>query len=467
MEGRRMILFIITEKLKHLGSQLDVLHRNYITWNCKLDAFVKKEYANIATMKIDTIIVEQSALEDSHDLIEFQRSFPEKKIICVVKDKKDLPDLQKISGMKLLNDDEDLLKALRQILEIPEEEKVIQTLKPMQIGFLSAKRKDAVFSAISLVKTLSEIEKNTCFCEIGNIKKILLPKIAEKYDLASSGNKGVYIWNDISFICNAAKEGCFYKIFSFCEEDQTEKLYEQCDLKIWCESSADELLLHCEDRHVRMKVEDPFVEDHRKAFCELLGKYLPILEMKEDQEETEQKNELVSEIAKEQKKDRSRKLKKKLKKAGFGLIVLFFMLIAMMGISVVLKNIHAGKKKQQLKHEIQNEKVTTQETTQITTTEIPTTTEATTSKKNSKSMKKKKEKVTSTKRKAVTEKKYTTTVKKKKSIKRKTKKITTTQKKKITKKRPKKQVTTRQSKNTTEKQKNHTKDDFKIDYKVE
>ena len=84
MEGRRMILFLITQELEYLGSELNVLHRNYIVWNCRLTDFIKREYIGIDTMKPEAIVIEQVALENSKDLIEFQNSFPEIKIILIV-----------------------------------------------------------------------------------------------------------------------------------------------------------------------------------------------------------------------------------------------------------------------------------------------------------------------------------------------------------------------------------------------
>ena len=72
-----MILFLITQELEYLGSELNVLHRNYIVWNCRLTDFIKREYISIDTMKPEAIVIEQVALENSKDLIEFQNSFPE------------------------------------------------------------------------------------------------------------------------------------------------------------------------------------------------------------------------------------------------------------------------------------------------------------------------------------------------------------------------------------------------------
>ena len=107
MEGRRMILFLITQELEYLGSELNVLHRNYIVWNCRLTDFIKREYISIDTMKPEAIVIEQIALENSKDLIEFQNSFPEIKIILIVRDKSELLDLQ---GIEIVDQNENILE---------------------------------------------------------------------------------------------------------------------------------------------------------------------------------------------------------------------------------------------------------------------------------------------------------------------------------------------------------------------
>ena len=153
-----MILFLITQELEYLGSELNVLHRNYIVWNCRLTDFIKREYISIDTMKPEAIIIEQVALENSKDLIEFQNSFPEIKIILIVRDKSELLDLQ---GIEIVDQNENILESLRKILKISEKPKIDVQKQEIQIGFLSQDRKTAVLAAINFVKTLSEAEKNS------------------------------------------------------------------------------------------------------------------------------------------------------------------------------------------------------------------------------------------------------------------------------------------------------------------
>lgn len=352
----------------------------------------------------------------------------------------------------------------------------------MQIGFLSQDRETAVLAAINFVKTLSEAEKNLCLCEITtNVKKAILPKLSSNYGLI--GENGIYKWNDISFLCNSGKEGVVYTVCSFCEEDPIEKMFEQCDIQIWCESDEGELILHDENRHIRISIDNPFENDHTEDFRELLGSQNTILDTEntniEEECIVEQNSKIVSEIKKQEKKKKSKKFKINMKKAGFIMILLFCIVLVFFGLSIVLKNINAGKKKQHLTKEIQKEKVTTQGTTQTATeevtTETPTTQEkkATTERKTEKMTESSTQKATtdrrnittSTRKKIGTTKKRNTTAKKKKTVKKVRKTVKTTQKKRTT--TEKKRVTTHQPKTTTENSKNHTKEEFNVDYKVE
>lgn len=49
-----------------------------------------------------------------------------------------------------------------------------------------------------------------------------------------------------------------YTICSFCEEDPIEKMFEQCDIQIWCESDDGESILHYENRHIHINIDNPF-----------------------------------------------------------------------------------------------------------------------------------------------------------------------------------------------------------------
>ena len=171
----------------------------------------------------------------------------------------------------------------------------------MQIGFLSQDRETAVLAAINFVKTLSEAEKNLCLCEITtNVKKAILPKLSSNYGLI--GENGIYKWNDISFLCNSGKEGVVYTVCSFCEEDPIEKMFEQCDIQIWCESDEGELILHYENRHIRISIDNPFENDHTEDFRELLGSQNTILDTNIEEEcIVEQNSKIVSEIKKQEK----------------------------------------------------------------------------------------------------------------------------------------------------------------------
>lgn len=460
-----MILFLITQELEYLGSELNVLHRNYIVWNCRLTDFIKREYISIDTMKPEAIVIEQIALENSKDLIEFQNSFPEIKIILIVRDKSELLDLQ---GIEIVDQNENILESLRKILKISEKPKIDVQKQEMQIGFLSQDRETAVLAAINFVKTLSEAEKNLCLCEITtNVKKAILPKLSSNYGLI--GENGIYKWNDISFLCNSGKEGVVYTVCSFCEEDPIEKMFEQCDIQIWCESDEGELILHYENRHIRISIDNPFENDHTEDFRELLGSQNTILENTNIEEEciVEQNSKIVSEIKKQEKKKKSKKLKINMKKAGFIMILLFCIVLVFFGLSIVLKNINAGKKKQHLTKEIQKEKVTTQGTTQTATEEVTTErkTEKMTESSTQKATTDRRNITTSTRKKIGTTKKRNTTAKKKKTVKKVRKTVKTTQKKRTT--TEKKRVTTHQPKTTTENSKNHTKEEFNVDYKVE
>lgn len=471
-----MILFLITQELEYLGSELNVLHRNYIVWNCRLTDFIKREYISIDTMKPEAIIIEQVALENSKDLIEFQNSFPEIKIILIVRDKSELLDLQ---GIEIVDQNENILESLRKILKISEKPKIDVQKQEMQIGFLSQDRETAVLAAINFVKTLSEAEKNLCLCEITtNVKKAILPKLSSNYGLI--GENGIYKWNDISFLCNSGKEGVVYTVCSFCEEDPIEKMFEQCDIQIWCESDEGELILHDENRHIRISIDNPFENDHTEDFRELLGSQNTIL----DTENTNIEEECIVEQnsfrnQKTRKKEEVKKIKINMKKAGFIMILLFCIVLVFFGLSIVLKNINAGKKKQHLTKEIQKEKVTTQGTTQTATEEVTTETATTQEKKASTERKTEKKTesstqkttidrrniTTSTRKKVGTTKKRNTTAKKKKTVKKVRKTVKTTQKKRTT--TAKKRVTMQQPKTTTENSKNHTKEEFNVDYKVE
>ena len=226
-----------------------------------------------------------------------------------------------------------------------------------------------------------------------------------------------------------------YTICSFCEEDPIEKMFEHCNIQIWCESDDGESILHYENRHIRIKIDNPFENDHTKDFRELLGSQNTILDTEntniEEECIVEQNSKIVSEIKKQEKKKKSKKFKINMKKAGFIMILLFCIVLVFFGLSIVLKNINAGKKKQHLTKEIQKEKVTTQGTTQTATeevtTETPTTQEkrATTERKTEKMTESSTQKTTtdrrnittSTRKKVGTTKKQNTTAKKKKTVK--------------------------------------------------
>jgi len=299
----------------------------------------------------------------------------------------------------------------------------------------------------------------------------------------AEGENGIYKWNDISFLCNSGKEGVVYTVCSFCEEDPIEKMFEQCDIQIWCESDEGELILHDENRHIRISIDNPFENDHTEDFRELLGSQNTILDTEntniEEECIVEQNSKIVSEIKKQEKKKKSKKFKINMKKAGFIMILLFCIVLVFFGLSIVLKTINAGKKKQHLTKEIQKEKVTTQGTTQTATEEVTTETATTQEKKTSTERKTEKKTesstqktttdrrniTTSTRKKVGTTKKQNTTAKKKKTVKKVRKTVKTTQKKRTT--TAKKRVTMQQPKTTTENSKNHTKEEFNVDYKVE
>ena len=86
-------------------------------------------------MKPEAIVIEQVALENSKDLIEFQNSFPEIKIILIVRDKSELLDLQ---GIEIVDQNENILESLRKILKISEKPKIDVQKQEMQIGFFIA-----------------------------------------------------------------------------------------------------------------------------------------------------------------------------------------------------------------------------------------------------------------------------------------------------------------------------------------
>lgn len=209
-----MILFLISSDLEHVGKELDILHRNYIKWNCNLSDFLKKEYVNIDTMKPDTIVIDQAAIEDSNDLMEFQKSFSDIKIVFILRHE---GSFQSTDQIEIVNYDDNILSSLK-VLEIPEKEEQPEEQEEMQIGFLSKNRIDAVLVALSFTKELSRREKNICYCEIS--KDPQLPRIAEEYKLSKI--EEIYKWNGISFMCNVANDA-FYTVCSFCNQDQVKK----------------------------------------------------------------------------------------------------------------------------------------------------------------------------------------------------------------------------------------------------
>ena len=250
--------------------------------------------------------------------------------------------------------------------------------------------------------------------------------------------------------------------------DFIEKMFEQCDIQIWCESDDGESILHYENRHIHINIDNPFENDHTKDFRELLGSQNTILDTEntniEEECIVEQNSKIVSEIKKQEKKKKSKKFKINMKKAGFVMILLFCIVLVFFGLSI---------------KEIQKEKVTTQGTTQTATEEVTTETATTQEKKASTERKTEKktesstQKTTtdrrnitiSTRKKVGTTKKRNTTAKKKKTVKKVRKTVKTTQKKRTT--TAKKRVTMQQPKTTTENSKNHTKEEFNVDYKVE
>ena len=156
MEGRRMILFFNHTGIRISWIRTECPSSELYCMELQADRFIKREYISIDTMKPEAIVIEQVALENSKDLIEFQNSFPEIKIILIVRDKSELLDLQ---GIEIVDQNENILESLRKILKISEKPKIDVQKQEMQIGFLSQDRETAVLAAINFVKTLSEAEK--------------------------------------------------------------------------------------------------------------------------------------------------------------------------------------------------------------------------------------------------------------------------------------------------------------------
>ena len=420
-----MILFLISSDLEHVGKELDILHRNYIKWNCNLSDFLKKEYVNIDTMKPDTIVIDQAAIEDSNDLMEFQKSFSDIKIVFILRHEGSFQSTDQI--------------------EIEEQEE-------MQIGFLSKNRIDAVLVALSFTKELSRREKNICYCEIS--KDPQLPRIAEEYKLSKI--EEIYKWNGISFMCNVANDA-FYTVCSFCNQDQVKKMFECCKIQIFIEHNDNEYVLHYKDRDIQIQIENPFQEQHAQEFQKLLGTDFLIYIKEETETKEESSNDLISEIQEEEKQNKKKNRIDRLKKAGFGMILLFLIVFIGVGVSLIVSNKNAEKKKQHLKKEVQQETRTTHATTQ-TVTEKEIKKEVTVKKTKKKSQKKL---TTSTvKRQTVTTRRRYTTTQRQRSTRRSVRK--TSRRRTTT---AKKHATTKRSKSTTQKKKK--KETFNMEYKVE
>lgn len=440
-----MILFLITSDLEHVGKELDILHRNYIKWNCNLSDFLKREYVNIDTMKPDTIVIDQAAIEDSNDLIEFQKSFSDIKIVFILRHE---GSFQSTDQIEIINYDDNIVSSLKKVLEIPEKEEQPEEQEEMQIGFLSKNRIDAVFVALSFTKELSRREKSICYCEIS--KEPQLPIIAEEYKLSKI--EEVYKWNDISFMCNVAEDAT-YTVCSFCNQDQVKKMFECCKIQIFIEHNDNEYVLHYKDRDIKIQIENPFQEQHAQEFQKLLGTDF-LIYIKETKEESS--SDLISEIQEEEKQNKKKNRINRLKKAGFGMILLFLIVFIGVGVSLILSNKNTEKKKQHLKKEVQLQTRTTDATTQ-TATEKEIKKEVTTKKTNKKSQKKI---TTSTARRQVTTRRRYITTQRQRSTRRSVQK--TSRRRTTT---AKKHATTKRSKSTTQKKKK--KETFNVEYKVE
>lgn len=440
-----MILFLITSDLEHVGKELDILHRNYIKWNCNLSDFLKREYVNIDTMKPDTIVIDQAAIEDSNDLIEFQKSFSDIKIVFILRHE---DSFQSTDQIEIINYDDNIVSSLKKVLELPEKEEQPEEQEEMQIGFLSKNRIDAVLVALSFTKELSRREESICYCEIS--KDPQLPRIAEEYKLSKI--EEVYKWNGISFMCNVAEDAT-YTVCSFCNQDQVKKMFECCKIQIFIEHNDNEYVLHYKDRDIKIQIENPFQEQHAKEFQKLLGTDF-LIYIKETKEESS--SDLISEIQEEEKQNKKKNRINRLKKAGFGMILLFLIVFIGVGVSLILSNKNTEKKKQHLKKEVQQQTRTTDATTQ-TATEKEIKKEVTTKKTNKKSQKKI---TTSTARRQVTTRRRYITTQRQRSTRRSVQK--TSRRRTTT---AKKHATTKRSKSTTQKKKK--KETFNVEYKVE
>lgn len=440
-----MILFLISSDLEHVGKELDILHRNYIKWNCNLSDFLKREYVNIDTMKPDTIVIDQAAIEDSNDLIEFQKSFSDIKIVFILRHE---DSFQSTDQIEIINYDDNIVSSLKKVLELPEKEEQPEEQEEMQIGFLSKNRIDAVLVALSFTKELSRREESICYCEIS--KDPQLPRIAEEYKLSKI--EEVYKWNGISFMCNVAEDAT-YTVCSFCNQDQVKKMFECCKIQIFIEHNDNEYVLHYKDRDIKIQIENPFQEQHAQEFQKLLGTDF-LIYIKETKEESS--SDLISEIQEEEKQNKKKNRINRLKKAGFGMILLFLIVFIGVGVSLILSNKNTEKKKQHLKKEVQQQTRTTDATTQ-TATEKEIKKEVTTKKTNKKSQKKI---TTSTARRQVTTRRRYITTQRQRSTRRSVQK--TSRRRTTT---AKKHATTKRSKSTTQKKKK--KETFNVEYKVE
>lgn len=109
-------------------------------------------------------------------------------------------------------------------------------------------------------------------------------------------------------------------------EDPIEKMFEQCDIQIWCESDEGELFCMMKTGTYAL-VLIILENDHTEDFRELLGSQNTILDTEntniEEECIVEQNSKIVSEIKKQEKKKKSKKFKINMKKAGFIMILLF------------------------------------------------------------------------------------------------------------------------------------------------
>lgn len=449
-----MIVFLASEIYGGLFDREGWILKTYIRWQTDVSDFIKTEYANLAAVRPEAVIVDQMAVSDWEDVLLFKRTFPEVEVILLAKDKE--PAVLENCRVILTKKDADIICQIKEIL-YPEEkiEKEIQIPK-LKIGILpedseSESSETSVNTALHLLFCLSKYTKDLCLIEVS--EESFLPVWAKRYGWGKS--REGYDYQGIPLLHNAVMETKKISIFLFLSvNEKSQNMHSQCDIPLKVmKTDTDGIKLTLHDKVCkRKKIKHPFQDSDSAIYQELFGEWMGFFFDKHP------KNEINEGLEKNREKEKKKTgNSSKWKKRG---IFVFLLCSFFCFVTVLTVRLRADKKEKELSSAVQNQAESTKKSTDMEETVTQTGSTAKTSAKTKGTPAKK---ISSQ-----TQRQNTTgSTRQKQSVRAAREKKTAARRKKTTTARRKKTTTAKKKKTTTKKKKPATTKTFDVDYKVE